>query len=282
MVDRAQRQERALVVALLASLLLWNLPFGGLVLYPFKLLATWLHEMSHGILMLLTGAGFSHLEIYRDTSGIAFAQRGVGGIGRAAIASAGYMGAALLGASLLVLGQSGRRARAILFGFAIALVLSLIFWVRNDFGMSAVAVAALICAAMARFGGESPALLLVNFVAAQACVNAVLDIRVLFRPTLVINGQVVRVSDAHNMAAASFGSHWVWAGVWLGFSFACFFVALRVTHLHQRRRARAAADAAARAEAAAPTPDPPPDGPAPTTAGPPGGSGCSGRDRSPA
>jgi hypothetical protein len=237
--DRVQRQERALIVALLASLLLWNLPFGGLVLYPFKLLATWLHEMSHGLLMLLTGAGFSHLEIYRDTSGIAFAQRGVGGLGRAAIASAGYMGAALLGALLLVLGQSGQRARAILVGFAIALALSLVFWVRNDFGMSAVAIGALICVAMARFGGETPALLLVNFVAAQACVNALLDIRVLFRPTLVINGEVVRVSDAHNMAAASFGSYWMWAALWLGFSFACLFVALRVIHVHGRRRSRA-------------------------------------------
>ena len=264
--DRAQRQERALVVALLVSLLLWNLPFGGLVLYPFKLLATWLHEMSHGLLMLLTGAGFSHLEIYRDTSGIAFAQRGVGGAGRAAIASAGYMGAALLGGALLVLGQSGRRARAILIGFAVALLLSLIFWVRNDFGMSAVAIGAVICAAMARFGGESAALLLVNFVAAQACVNAVLDIRVLFRPTLVINGEVVRVSDAHNMAAASFGSHWLWASVWLGFSFACFFAALRVIHVHVRRHARAEA-----AEALAPT-----------TAAPPDESDCSGPDRSPA
>ncbi|HKE17120.1 MAG TPA: M50 family metallopeptidase [Kofleriaceae bacterium] len=236
MVDHAQRNERALVLALVASLLLWNLPFGGLVLFPFKLLATWLHEMSHGVTMLATGAGFSHLEIYRDTSGIAFAERGVGGAGRAVIASAGYMGAALLGGAMLVLGQSGRRARGILVGFAVALALSLVFWVRNDFGMSAVAIGALMCAAMARFAPEGAALLLVNFVAAQACINAVLDIRVLFRPTLVINGEVVRVSDAHNMAAASFGSHWLWAGVWLVFSFVCLFAALRITHLRGRRR----------------------------------------------
>jgi len=214
-VDPAQRNERALVLALVAALLLWNLPFGGLVLFPFKLLATWLHEMSHGVTMLATGAGFSHLEIYRDTSGIAFAERGVGGAGRAVIASAGYMGAALLGGAMLVLGQSGRRARGILLGFAIALALSLVFWVRNDFGMSAVAIGALMCAAMARFAPEGAALLL--------------------RPTLVINGEVVRVSDAHNMAAASFGSHWLWAGLWLGFSFVCLFAALRITHLRQRR-----------------------------------------------
>jgi Peptidase M50B-like len=261
------------VVALLASLLLWNLPFGGLVLYPFKLIATWLHEMSHGVVMLLSGAGFSHLDIYRDTSGIAYAQRGVGGFGRAAIASAGYMGAALLGASLLVLGQSARRARAILVGFAIALALSLVFWVRNDFGMAAVVAGALACIALARFAGEKTALLLVNFVAAQACINAVLDIRVLFRPTLVIDGEVVRVSDAHNMAAASFGSHWLWAGVWLAFSFACFFVALRVTHLAQRRRENAEGR-----EPALPLAEPV----VLATAAPPGGSGCSGPDRSPA
>jgi len=263
-------------VALLASLLLWNLPFGGLVLYPFKLLATWLHEMSHGVLMLVTGAGFSQLEIYRDTSGIAFAQRGVGGAGRAAIAGAGYMGAAVLGASLLVLSQTARQARAILVGFAIALTLSLIFWVRNDFGMSAVAVGAVTCMAVARLGGENAALLLVNFVAAQACVNAVLDIRVLFRPTLVINGEVVRVSDAHNMAAATFGSHWLWAGVWLGFSFVCFFVALRVTHQRQRRSATAAASPTR------PHPDPALDPAARATAEPRDGSDCSGPDRSPA
>jgi len=266
--DHAKRQERALVLALLASLLLWNLPFGGLVLYPFKLLATWLHEMSHGMVMLLSGAGFSHLEIFRDTSGIAYAERGVGGAGRAAIASAGYMGAAVLGASLLVLGQSGRRARAILIGFGTALVLSLIFWVRNDFGLGAVGVGALACLVVARFAGEGVALFLVNFVAAQACVNAVLDIRVLFRPQLVINGRVVVVSDAHNMAAVSFGSAWMWAGVWLAWSFACFFVALRVSYLRQR--------------AAAPAPAPAADLPAPTTAAPRDGSDCSDPDRSPA
>ena len=49
-------QRRALAIALLASLVLWNLPFGGFLLYPFKLLATWMHELSHGI-VIRTGFG---------------------------------------------------------------------------------------------------------------------------------------------------------------------------------------------------------------------------------
>ena len=234
------RQERALVVALIASLLLWNLPFGGLVLYPFKLFATWLHEMSHGMVMLCSGAGFSHLEIFRDTSGIAYAENGVGGLGRAAIASAGYTGAATLGGALLVLGQSSRGARGVLYGLGGALLVSLLFWVRNDFGMAAVGIAALACLLAGRFASERIALFLVNFVAAQSCVNAVLDIRVLFRPQLVINGQVVGASDAHNMAAASFGSHWLWASIWLAWSFVCFYAALRIVYLRQRRAAASA------------------------------------------
>jgi hypothetical protein len=194
------------------------------------------------------------------------------------------MGAALLGACLLILGQSGRRARGILIGCAIALALSLLFWVRNDFGMGAVALGALACLVLGRFAGEQVSLLVVNFVAAQACVNAVLDIRVLFRPQLVINGEVVGVSDAHNMAAATFSSHWMWAGVWLVWSFTCFFVALRVIYVRQRAakrrtaRARAAAEAKEAQAPAAVTPTPL----VLATEAPPGGSDCSDPGRGPA
>ena len=63
---------RTLAFALLASLLLWNLPVGGVLLYPFKLIATWLHELSHGLAMLVSGVGFDRVLIYRDTSGLAY------------------------------------------------------------------------------------------------------------------------------------------------------------------------------------------------------------------
>ena len=223
----AHHRERALVIALLVSMVLWNLPFGGFLLYPFKLLATWLHEMSHGIVMIFTGAGFDHLEIYRDTSGIAYGTAGVGPAARAAIASAGYMGAATFGALFLVLGQSRSGARSILGIVGAALTISALVWVRNPFGIAMVGVGAGVCLLLAAFAGERAAVYAVNFVAAQSCINAVLDIRVLFRTEMVINGEVVGASDAHNMAGATFGNHWLWAGVWLAWSFAAFYFALR-------------------------------------------------------
>lgn len=223
----ARHRERALVIALLASMILWNLPFGGFLLYPFKLLATWLHEMSHGVVMFLSGAGFDYLEIYRDTSGIAHGKDAVGPAARAVIASAGYMGAASFGAMFLVLGQSKRGARSILAAIGVALALSAVIWVRNDFGITVVGIGAGVCILLATFTGERAAVYAVNFVAAQSCINAVLDVRVLFRTEMVINGEVVRNSDAHNMAKATFGNHWLWAVAWLVFSFAAFYLALR-------------------------------------------------------
>ena len=228
---RVKRQEHALILALLVSLLLWSLPFGGFLLYPFKLLSTWVHEMGHGVAMMLTGAGFSRLEVFRDTSGVAIPEHSVGPPEVAVIASAGYMGAALLGSFLLILSQKWRRPRMVLVGLALTLGLSLPIWVRNDFGQGVVAVGALALLLLACLAPAAVSTFLANFIAAQACINAVLDIRILFRPVLVVNGEIIQVSDAHTMASVTFGPPQLWVGFWMCWSFACFYFALRQTYL---------------------------------------------------
>lgn len=257
MLTVGHQRQRALILALLSSLLLWNLPFGGLVLYPFKLLATWLHEMSHGAVMLLSGAGFEHLKIFSDTSGIAQAQNSVGVASRAAIHSAGYMGTALFGAVLLVLGQTRPGARSILAALGAALGLSGLVWIENSFGQSFAYIGCATCIAISLVPSERLALLITNFIAAQACINAVLDIRVLFRTDMVINGQVAGASDAHNMAAATFGNHWLWASIWLAWSCLCFYVALRIVLIRHIEHEDRAIHAAARSQAVAAASDPP-------------------------
>jgi hypothetical protein len=269
--DAERRELRTLAIALLASLLLWNVPFGGIALYPFKLLATWMHELSHGIAMLLTGAGFDHILIYRDTSGLAYARSTAGPIGAAVIAAAGYMGTPVWGGVLLVASYDARTARRALLVLAALLVGTALFVVaptktEGGFGpwvTGAIGAVVLVCAV------ALPArmrLLVAHFIAAQACCNALLDIRVLMRPHQVVGGQVAGASDAHNMAWATFGTHaswavWFWAIVWLAWSLAVLFVALRVSG------ARAARTAALDA---------------PTTASPAGESDRDARRRSPA
>jgi hypothetical protein len=259
-VKSADRLElRTLAIALLASLLLWNLPFGGVVLYPFKLLATWLHEMSHGLVMIVTGNGLERVAIYRDTSGLAHPGSEAGPTALAFIASAGYMGTALWGALLLVVTPTPRSARVALLVFAGVLGLSALLVIDapagDRFGQIAVGSMGAVVAATALFVPGRWRVAVAHFIAAQSCVNALLDIRVLFRPNQVVNGlETTARSDAHKMALTTFGTDdtwavWFWSITWLVWSLLVLYVALRVSG------SRALANVAPFARATASPPD---------------------------
>jgi hypothetical protein len=235
-VTRSGRPEqRGLAIALLASLLLWNLPYGGLVLYPFKLLATWLHELSHGLVMIATGCGFNYVLIYRDTSGLAYSNSPMSGWAIPFIAAAGYMGTPLWGALMLWLTPTAKRARVVLAVLGALLVFTSFTVIAVDedafgpYAIGAMGAAFLVVAALVPVRWRRP---LVHFVAAQACINALLDIRVLLRPSQIVGGSTTASSDASNMAISTFGTAadwavWTWAAIWLAWSLAVLYVALR-------------------------------------------------------
>ncbi len=265
-VDR--QEQRTLAVALLASLLLWNLPFGGLVLYPFKLLATWLHELSHGIVMTFTGAGFDYVLIYRDTSGLAYSKTSMAGWGLPFIAAAGYMGTPLWGALMLRMTPTPERARVVLGVLGLLLGVSSFTVVAVDedaFGPWAIGIMGIAFIVAAFAVPDRARRALAHFVAAQSCINALLDIRVLLRPSQIVGGSTTASSDASNMALSTFGTTadwavWTWAAVWLAWSLLVFYLALRFS----------GSPGSASAE-----PDDPP------TASPPDGSDRDERRRSP-
>jgi hypothetical protein len=239
----ARATDRLLPAALLVTLILWNVPYGWAALYPFKLFATWLHESSHAAVMLLVGAGLDRLDIFRDTSGLATPLRGVTAPAQAAISSAGYMGTAFFGALFLILGRTARGARWVLFGIGAAMLVVVAIGVRNPFGVVALVAEAVALGSVARWGGEAWAAFLVNLLAAQSCINAVLDIRVLFGSEMYVDGQVRAVSDADAMARVVFGPAALWAVLWLAWSFGLFYVALRVVRRPEPTAAVAALSA---------------------------------------
>lgn len=244
---------RALALALMASMVLWQVPYGTYALYPFKLLGTWLHEGSHALAMLVTGAGFSGMEVFADGSGLAHAASLAGPIAGAIIASAGYMGAPLGGVILVVAARDERGARRTLAALGAVLIATALASISNHFGQVAIGAtggALVVIAALPRPRWHAS---LVHLLAAQACVGALVDIRVLFRPNLVVDGKVVSDSDAHAMAKATLGTDaawavWVWAALWLAWSLLLLFVVFR----RLRRAAISAAPPAAPARPPAP------------------------------
>lgn len=232
--DAILRGHHFLLGALLCTVVLWNVPYGWYVLYPFKLFATWVHESSHGLVMYVLGANFQKMEIFRDTSGLAYPANAVTDGAQAAISSAGYLGTSFFGALLLVFSRTQRGARTVLAFLGSLMLFSALFYLRNLFGASAVGIfgAVLIACAWQAFAGVCA--FLANFLATQSCINAVLDIRILLGPKMYVNGSAHR-SDAHTVAELLGGPHWLWAAIWLAWSFAWFYAALRYVRLHPER-----------------------------------------------
>ena len=223
----SDRGHLYLALALVITLLVWNLPVGRTVLYPFRLFATWIHESSHAVLMVITGAGFAHMDIYSDASGLAHPRSGVVAPARAAISSAGYMGTPLFGAALLAWARTQKRMRWALGLVGLLMLGSAILMVRNDFGIAVLAASGLVLLLVSWRAPAKVCGFLVAFLAAQACMNAFLDIRILFSPHLRVNGRVYGRSDAHTLSEVVGGPPWMWASLWLLWSLALFYVALR-------------------------------------------------------
>ncbi len=138
----AVSSRRALVVAAAIAWLLQHVvPFGRLVLYPFTLLATWVHETGHGVAALATGGHFDRLVIFADASG--FANVRVASPAATAIMSLGGLWAPpLVGALLLVVARGPRRARIALVTLTALLLVTLVLWVRSPAGLVVVPLCA--------------------------------------------------------------------------------------------------------------------------------------------
>lgn len=86
-------RERNLLIVMVLLVLLLNFRFGRLILYPFRLLSTWVHEVCHGLAAVLSGGKIGRLQIFRDGSGLAFTVSR-SNFGAAFTSSAGYPGTA--------------------------------------------------------------------------------------------------------------------------------------------------------------------------------------------
>jgi hypothetical protein len=75
--------------------------------YPFRLLLTLVHELSHGLAALITGGSFQRLVVFPDGAGLAYTAGGW----RIAVIPAGYLGAAAFGAMLILVGAQPRLSR---------------------------------------------------------------------------------------------------------------------------------------------------------------------------
>lgn len=198
-------------VAAAVSLILPRLPYGRMILYPFALLGTWVHEMGHGLSALLVGGSFERLVLYQNLGGTAYSS-GIGPLGRAVVAGGGLLGPAVAGGAIILLGSRETTARWVLAGLTVALVFSLVFFVRNLFGWVALAMIAAAIGALAFYGPEVVRVFAAQLIGIQFCLASWGTLDYMFTRSFVREGQVIH-SDTQEIAEVLLLPYWFWGGL---------------------------------------------------------------------
>jgi hypothetical protein len=200
-----------LVGAAVATAVLWQIPGGDYILYPFTILATWFHEMAHGLMALLLGGRFQELQIFSSGSGFArYAfPNNWDPIRRALVAAAGPMGPPIAGAILIMVSRSFKTATLslkILGGF---LLFSTLVWVRSLFGFIAISILGIIILAM---GLKAPRWLqgfIIQFLGVQACISTYHQLDYLFS----YNAGSLGLSDTAQIQQQLLLPYWFWGAL---------------------------------------------------------------------
>ena len=207
--DPAARPSPAAAL-IVAALLIWGLqrfvPYGRLILYPFTLLSTWVHEMGHGLTACLIGGRFAHLDIYADASGLAFFSAAPGAR-LALVAAGGLLAPPLVGMFLLVLGR--RAARPLLAALALTMVASLVLWVRTPVGWLTVGGLAVVCVAAGRLLQARGRLFFVQLLGLLLGLDTVTRADYLFVSSAQVGGQL-HASDVAGIASTLGGPPVMW------------------------------------------------------------------------
>jgi hypothetical protein len=215
-------------VAVAASLVLSLTPWGQIVLYPFRLFTTWVHECGHAVAALAVGGSVEAITIAADGSGLTRSRIPVGRLSEGVVASAGYLGASLVGCVLIASARVERWARPILWAAGICLLLTGLLWVRNLFGLVVVLAWAAGLLLMGERAGKNATRFVLGLLAVQVALNAVYDVRTLF----LVDGP----TDATAMAKLFLLPSWVWAGLWMLASVMMLAATLRLTWGRAGRR----------------------------------------------
>jgi len=217
--NKIKPHQTSLLIAGFATLAGFLIPLVRQVLLPVIYLNTHLHELSHALMAVATGARVEEILVHANGSG----ETPVAGGYILPIASAGYLGASVFGAAMIFFGRAEKSARATLITLACLLTFSMIAWVRGDgvgiasgFGW----IAAL--AGMAFFLRGLPLVFCCQFLGLQQCLNSFQSLFVLVR----ISADTDMHSDAKILQTATLIPSVVWALGWSAFSLFLVYIAL--------------------------------------------------------
>ncbi|MCA8924911.1 MAG: M50 family metallopeptidase [Planctomycetes bacterium] len=216
-------------------------PYGRYALYPFSFLATWAHEMGHGLTALCLGGSFKRLVLFSDLGGYA-THTAVGFVRGPLVAMGGLLGPAVAGGAVIVCGaRSERSARITLGALAVLVALSLVIWVRPfvGFGFLALGGIGVALSAVAFYGNTVLRLFLTQLIGIQLCLGSLGSFDYMFTKDFERDGERL-ASDTQSIAEHWLLPYWVWGSLIAAASILILVSAFYVAWIRPERKPAAA------------------------------------------
>ncbi|MCB0211488.1 MAG: M50 family metallopeptidase [Anaerolineae bacterium] len=218
--ETISHQQTLILIGLagLAAIVLAVIPWLEPLNYSFRLLITLVHELGHGLAALLTGGTFIRFVVFSDGSGLAYTAGGW----RFLVIPAGYLGVALFGAILIMLGRNHRWSRIAMVVIGLVMVLFSLRYGTPSIFTDQLLSGVLTTVSGVFFGGlfllvafkasDRWIVFLLHFIAIQAGLTAFSDIVTVIG--LSVPSLTPARSDAQSMADLTYIPAIVWAVLW--------------------------------------------------------------------
>lgn len=213
------------------TIVLWQFWWGNYLLYPFTILATWFHEMGHGVTAMLLGGNFEKLLVYSNGSGLAYHSGSLffGRFGRALVSAGGLLAPPIVGAWFIISSRNYKHSHYTLMALGSVLLLSVLLWVRSIFGVVAMILWGLGILWVSLNTSKQVQGFAVQFLGVQASISSFHQIDYMFMNKAVIDGQQF-VSDTGQIAQQLFLPHWFWAFLIIAITFWLLYSAFRIAY----------------------------------------------------
>ncbi|MEJ6391807.1 M50 family metallopeptidase [Gymnodinialimonas sp. 2305UL16-5] len=190
-----------LIALTVAVFLLWSTP----IVLPLKLLVVLFHELSHGLVAILTGGEILSLSVNIQQGGLAITRGG----SRFLILTAGYLGSLGIGVALLLIALRTKADRMVLGGLGAIILVVLVLYVRDPVAMGICLATAAAMLAAARYLSQQACDLMLRLIGLSSMIYVPYDI---FDDTL---RRASLNSDARMLAEEFGGTTMMWGGLWL-------------------------------------------------------------------
>jgi hypothetical protein len=184
----------------IVSFFLWN----TLLIYPIKLFVVMWHEISHGIAAIFTGGRVHAIEFSLELGGKCLTEDGIPFI----VASSGYLGSVVIGASLFRTSYDMKAGRWLCTGLAILLVLFAANFVTTLFGGIVSTIFAVLLFVSPRYLPT----IIHNYLWRSLGLMSVIYVIIDIKQDILINTYIK--NDAHMIAEITGISATIWGVLW--------------------------------------------------------------------